>query len=183
MREHQLQVRAFLQHAAEDQVMHGHRGIQRIADHVGEVVIAEAARLGEPGRVHEDRQTELFGLGEDPAEAVGRQVLAGDVGGDLDAAQSERSVQPFEFGDRKLRRLERHRAQADEAIRMAADDVGDVVVDRARGGDAEIGRRVVIGLVRRGRERLDVDPHHVHVGEALLHRGELHARPFAPAAG
>ena len=59
-----------------------------------------------------------------------------------------------------------------------ADDVGDVVVDRARGGDAEIGRRVVIGLVRRGRERLDVDPHHVHVGEPLFHRGELHPRPF-----
>ena len=129
--------------------------------------------------MHEYRQPELFGLGEDPAEPLGGQVLAGDVGGDLDAAQPERSVQPLEFGDRQLGRLERHRAQPDEAIRMAADDVGDVVVDRARGGDAEIGRRVVIGLVRRGRERLDVDPHHVHVGQPLLHRGELHARPFS----
>jgi hypothetical protein len=87
-------------------------------------------------------------------------------------------VQPFKFGNRQLRRLKRHRSQADEAIRMAADNVGDIVVDRARGGDAEIGRRFVIRLVRRRRESLDVDTHHVHVGEPLLHRGELHTRPL-----
>jgi hypothetical protein len=48
----------------------------------------------------------------------------------------------------------------------------------ARGGDAEVGRRVVIGLVRRGRERLDVDPHHVHVGEPLFDRCKLNTSSF-----
>ena len=140
MRQHQLELRALLQHAAEDQVMHRHRGIQRIADHVGKVMIAEAPRLGEAGRMHEDRQAEFLGLGEDRAEAVLGQVGAGDVGGDLDAAQAERFVQPLQFGNGKLGRLERHRAEADEAVGMPRHDIGDVVVDHARGGDAEIGR-------------------------------------------
>ena len=48
LRKHQLQLRTFLQHAAEDQMMHRHRGVERIADHVGEVMIAETPRLGEP---------------------------------------------------------------------------------------------------------------------------------------
>ena len=87
-------------------------------------------------------------------------------------------MQSYQLVNRQFGRLKRHRAKADEAIGMLRHDVGDVVVDHARGGDAEVGRRVVIGLVRRGGERLDVDPHHVHVGEPLLDRSELHARPL-----
>ena len=38
-------------------------------------------------------------------------------------------------------------------------NLGDVVVDDPRGGDAEIGGDTVEGLRRRGGDRLDVDPH------------------------
>jgi hypothetical protein len=61
---------------------------------------------------------------------------------------------------------------------MAAGDIGEIVVDDARSGDPEIGVGAVIGLVRRGRDRLDVDPHPVHVGQPLLDRGELDAVPL-----
>ena len=87
-------------------------------------------------------------------------------------------MQPVEFGDGKLGRLERHRAEPDEAVGMLAADLGDVVVDDARGRDAEIGRHAVESLGRRRGDRLDVDPHAVHVGEPVRDVGELH--PVAP---
>ena len=85
-------------------------------------------------------------------------------------------VNPLQFADRQLRRLERDRAEADKAVGMAADDLGDVVVDRARRGKAELGFGPVEHLHRRRRERLHVDAHDVHVREALLDRGELRVR-------
>ena len=83
-------------------------------------MIGKAPRLGEPGGMHEDRQPEFLCFGEDLAEAVGGQVLAGDVGGDLDAAQPKRSMQSCQLVNRQFRRLKRHRAKADEAIGMRA---------------------------------------------------------------
>ena len=139
MRQHDLQPGIILQHPAEDQVMHRHRRVERVADHVREIVIAEAARLGEPVRMHEDEQPQLLDARPDRAEALGRQILAGDMRHDLDAAKAERFVQPVEFGDGEFGRLERHRAEPDEAVRILAADLGDEVVDRARG--------------RRGRDR------------------------------
>ena len=149
--------------------------VERVADHVDQIMVAEPPRLGEPGRVHEHQQAELLDAGEDLAEALGRQILAADIGRDLDAAEAQGFVQPVEFGDGEIGRLERHRAERHEAIRVASGDVGEVVVDDARGGDPEIGVGAVIGLVRRGRDRLDVDPHPVHVGEPIFDRGELDA--------
>ena len=95
----------------------------------------------------------------------------------------ERFVQPVEFGDRQIGRLKRHRAERDKAVGMAAADLGDVVVDDARGGDPEIGPAAVKGLGRRRGDRLDVDPHPIHVGEPFLDRGELDAGALAPARG
>src|SRR5581483_4062153 len=146
VRQYQLQVGVVLQHAAEDQVMHRDGGVERVADDVGEVVVAEPARLGEAGRVHEQGEAEILGAGEDRAEARLRQIGAGDVGGDLDAPEPERFGQAVELGDGQLGGLERHRAEADEAVRVFAADLGDVVVDDAGGGDAEIGRHRVEGL-------------------------------------
>ena len=175
MRQHELQVRIILQDAAEDQVMHRDGRIERVADNVREVMVAEAAGLGKPGRVHEQDEPQLLGARENRPEARLRQIGAGDVGRDLDAAQPERFVQPVELGDGKLGRLERHRAEPDEAVRMIAADLGDIVVDDPRGGDAEIGRHAVEGLGRRRGDRLDVDPHAVHVGEPGRDVGELNA--------
>ena len=87
-------------------------------------------------------------------------------------------MQPLKFSNSQIRCLKRHCAETDEAIRVARDNAGNVVVDRAGGCDAEVSRRVVISLVWRGCDRLDIDPHHVHIREPLFHRSELNARSF-----
>ncbi len=112
------------------------------------------------------------------AEARRRQILAADVGGDLDATKAQGFVQPVELGNGKLGGLERHRAKRHEAVGVATSNVGEIVVDDARGGNTEIGVGAVIGLVRRRRDRLDVDPHPVHVSQPLFDRGELNAGAF-----
>ena len=78
-----------VEHPAEDQVMHGNRRVERVADDVDEVVVGEPPRLGKPGRVHEDQHAKLFDPREDLAEAFGRKVFAGDIGRDLDAAEAQ----------------------------------------------------------------------------------------------
>jgi hypothetical protein len=91
-------------------------------------------------------------------------------------------VQPLEFGDRLFRRLQRDRAEASEAVGVAANDIGDLVVDRACRGQSQVRIRTVIGLPRRRRNRLDVDSHQVHVGDALLRRRPLRPCPHAVLA-
>src|SRR5438128_5991350 len=57
----------------------------------------------------------------------------------------------------------------------------DLAIATAKGindNSAEIGRHAVEGLRRRGGDRLDVDPHAVHVFEPLLDRRKLHAIAF-----
>jgi len=98
---------------------------------------------------------------------------------DLNAAHAKRFVQTFEFGDRQFRRLKWDRAEACEAVWMAPDDIGNLVVDRARGRKPEVRVRAVVSLPRRRRYRLDVDAHQVHIGDALLSRCPLHARPHS----
>ena len=99
MRDDDLEPRIGVEHAAEDQMMHRHRGIERIADHVDEVVVAEAAPFGEAARMHEDEDAELLRLGEEGTEALVRQFFAGDIGADLDAAQPQRLDRVLELGD------------------------------------------------------------------------------------
>jgi len=79
-------------------------------------------------------------------------------------------VQSLEFGDREIRGLKRHRAEPDEALRVAAADLGDEIVYGARRLAPEIGVGAVIGLAWCGRDRLNVDPHSVHVLDAFFGR-------------
>ena len=98
-------------------MMQSDRRVERVADHIVEIVVGEAAASVNPSGMHKDEQAQLFAAREDLAEALGRQILAGDMGHDLDAAEAQRFVQPVEFGDRQLRGLERHGAEADKAVR------------------------------------------------------------------
>ena len=123
--------------------------------------------------MHEDERAQFLAAGEDLAEAVGGEVFARDMGHDLDAAKSQGFVQAFEFGDRVIRSLQWDRAEPDKAVRIFAADLGDEIVDRPRGGEPQFRIGAVIGLARRGRDRLDVDPHPVHVLDALFRRGAL----------
>jgi hypothetical protein len=116
---------------------------------------------------------------EDRPETRCRQVLAGDMGHDLDAAKPERFVQPVELGEGQLGSLERHRAEPREAVGIAAAHLGDLVVEDARRREAELRVGAVIGLARRRRDRLNVDPHMVHVGDTLLGRHALQMCPLA----
>jgi hypothetical protein len=71
MRDHKLQVGVVVQYAAEDQVMDGHRRIERVADHVDQVMVGKPTRVGKPGRVHEDQEAEFLDASEDLAEPLG----------------------------------------------------------------------------------------------------------------
>jgi hypothetical protein len=50
--------------------------------------------------VHENEEPELLDAGEDLAEPLGREILAGDIGRDLDAAKAQRVMDAVEFGNR-----------------------------------------------------------------------------------
>jgi hypothetical protein len=71
-------------------------------------LIGEAVCLGEPVGMHEDHEAELFAPGKDLAKPFGPQILAGDMGHDLDAAEAQRFVQSLKLGDREIGRLKRH---------------------------------------------------------------------------
>ena len=107
------------------------------------------------------------------AEARIGQVLAVHVGQDLDAAHAELVDAAVEFGDRHVRVLQRDRAHRDETLGPGGDDFGEAVVDLARELAAEIGFRPVEALVRRRRDRLDVDAHAVHVLQPHFDRRQL----------
>jgi hypothetical protein len=83
----ELQVRVVVQYPAKNQVMDGDGRVERVADHIDQVVVGKAPRLRKASRMHEDQHAEFFDPREDLAEALGGKVLAGDVGGDLDAAE------------------------------------------------------------------------------------------------
>ena len=130
-------------------MMKCHRRIERVADYIGEIVIGKTPGLGEPVGMHEDHQAQLFTSGEGLAEAVGRQILAGHVGHDLDAAKTQGFVQSLELGDREIGSLEGHSPEPDETVRVAAANLGNEIVDGARGLAPEIGIGPVVGLTRR----------------------------------
>ena len=176
MRDDQLQVWIVGEHAAKDQMMQSHRRIERVTDHVVEVMVAKTPRFGKPVRVHEDDKAQFLAAREDLAKALRRQVVAGDMGHDLDAAEAQRFMQSVELGERQLGGLERHGAETDETVGVAAADIRDEIVDGARRLEAEIGVGAVIGLARRRRDRLDVDPHPVHVLDPRLGRRALSRR-------
>src|SRR6516225_3599416 len=96
----ELQVRMVAQHAAKDQMMERHGRIERVADHIGKIVVGKASSFGEPVRMHEHHEAKFLAAGEDLAETFGRQILSGNMGHDLDAAKTQRFVQSLELGDR-----------------------------------------------------------------------------------
>ena len=62
MRQHDLQLRVALHDAVEDQVARRHRGLERVADDVVEVVVHQPLALREADGVHEDDNVQLFGF-------------------------------------------------------------------------------------------------------------------------
>ena len=88
-------------------------------------------------------------------------------------------MQSVKFGNGQLRRLKRHRAEPYKAVGVAATDLGDKIIDRARSRKPELGIGAIISLAGGGGNRLDVDPHPVHVFDALFGRYALLISAFA----
>ena len=59
-------------------------------------MVCEPARLSKSVGVHEHEEPEFFATREDLAEAIGRQILPGHVGHDLDPTEPQRFVQPID---------------------------------------------------------------------------------------
>ena len=97
-------------HAIQNQVTHGHGGLQRIANHVVEVVVGQALALGVAQGVHEDHGAQLIGFGEELFQAqtgVG-QVHAIDVGANFHTTHAEFFDAVLQLFDRQLSVLQRH---------------------------------------------------------------------------
>ena len=139
-----------------------------VADDVGEKVFVQAPGIGKAQRMQEDDGAEFLCLCKGRFEAPIRQVHAVDMGADLDAAETERRHAVFQFGHCQLGRLQRHSPQRDEAVGMGIANFGQPRVDHAGCLAAQVGLDRVIVLQWRSRDRLHVDAHIVHVGEALF---------------
>jgi hypothetical protein len=91
VRQHHLQLGIALHHAVEDEMASRHRGLQRVADDVVEVVIEQPLALGVAGGMHEDDHVELLHLGKEffQAEPAIGELRAIHVAVDLDPAQAQ----------------------------------------------------------------------------------------------
>ncbi len=175
MRRDEPDVRMARHDAVEDQVADGHGRVQRVADHVVEVVVGQPGTFREADRMQEDHRTERVGAGEEgfqPEPGIG-QVEPVDVGVDLDAAQAERADRVVELLDRELGVLQRHRAEPDEAPRRGRHQRRDAFVHLAGQDCPALRRREIEELERRRADRLDVDAHAVHVVQPLVDAGQL----------
>jgi len=65
VRQHDFELRMALHHAVEDQVARRHRGLERIADHVVEVVVHQPLALREADGMHENDCVQLFRSGKE----------------------------------------------------------------------------------------------------------------------
>ena len=162
-------------HPVEDQVRHRYGGFQRVADDVVEVVVAQALAVGVAQRVHEDQHAQFLAAREEFLQPQGRvgQVLAVDVGADLHPAQAEVLDRMVQLAHRQFGVLQRHRAQADEAVRMAGHHLRDAFVDLAGqfGAQARLGE--IEEVIRRRAHRLHVHAHAVHVFQSFGHARQL----------
>ena len=119
-------------------------------------------------RVHEDERLQLVRRRPDRIKRRIVEVAAVDVGADLRAAQTEPAHGARELVGGALRMLQRQGREPHEALGMAIDDGGDLVVLQRRAGGAERGLLVVEEGVHGGAHRLHVDAVPVHVGEAQV---------------
>ena len=159
-------------HAVEDEVRLRQGGLVGVPEGVDEVVVGQALRVCRALSVDHDRGAQPLDLGPERLQPVGGDLLALDVGADLDAAHPQVGRQVGQLLHRGLRVLQRHRTERDEAVGVPAGRLDHLLVDQSCGPGAQLGVGPVEVLVDRWRDRLDVDAHRVHVREPdleLLH--------------
>jgi hypothetical protein len=172
MRQVDVQVGVAVEHAAEDQVARGDRGVERIAEQIGEIEALHALATDGLQRMQEHRQAELLDPREDRLEGRIVEIAVVDVGAHVDAAHARQLAHPVELVDGTLRVEHRQGRKHDETIRMRFVGFDGRIVPSFRQSMRQVG----VGPVqhRRGqRERVHADALAIHVGEALLDVGEF----------
>ena len=123
-----LEVRKSLHDAVEDEPAGADGLLQRVADRVDEVVVHEPLRLGEPGRVEEDHEPELFDLRPEVVE-TGLKISTPSM-----CVAISMPLKPSSFAQRLSSRrpwtvLHRIAAEGEETVGAMGLDLGQVVVD------------------------------------------------------
>ena len=122
--------------------------------------------MGEAVRMHHDEGAELFGLCEERREFRSDSSLPATLVRISTPFNPIFMTQSSSFAASRL--LQRHRAEAHEAIRPARAEFRDAVIGDPRGLLGDLERHRVIVLHRRRRDDLDVDGHGVEVGQPVL---------------
>jgi phosphate uptake regulator len=99
MNRQELEIRKAFEHAIENQMMQRHRGIERIADHIVEIVARQALRFGIAGRMNDDQHAERFGTPPEWVEGRIGKFSAPDICQKLDAAKAQLSGAAFQLFD------------------------------------------------------------------------------------
>ena len=147
------------------------RGIERISQHVIEIIMGQSLSVGKSVRMHHDEGPELFCLGEERPEFRIGKFLAVDIGQDLDALQFQRSHDVVELADRDLGFLQRDDAKPHKPVGLPRAKLRDPVVGEAVSGFGDFRIDRIIALVGRRCDELNIDTHSIEVGQAAIDRG------------
>src|SRR5207244_2552208 len=120
MRGAYLEPRKTVERSLEDQVRQRDRGLEWIADRIGQEAAAgePTARLQFAGAkwVHEHQHAQFLALRPERVEFWVRQFLAGNAAGNADAAKPEFLDRVLDLLRSEVRKLQRRRREADETI-------------------------------------------------------------------
>src|SRR5262245_11787024 len=169
MRGAYLEPRKTVERSLEDQVRQRDRGLEWIADRIGQQAAAgePTARLQFAGAkwVQENQHAQFLAFGPERVELRVRQFLAGNAAGNADAAKPEFLDRVLDLLRSEVRKLQRRRREADETVGMTGTERGQRLVlhfDQLFG-------RVALGAVpeRVDAQPLDIEARLVHVSEAI----------------
>ena len=143
MRQHDLELRKRVHHAAEHQRRGGDAGIVRIAEEIAQVVAAHALGAHRVDRMQQDRQAQRFAARVNRPERFVVEVLAHHMRRQVDPAHAGQIGRAIKFLQRQRRRLHGQRQQAVETLRIADMRDREAVVVDLREPEPERRRRPV----------------------------------------
>src|SRR6201997_38182 len=158
-----------VERSLEDQVRQRDRGLEWIADSIGQEAAAgePTARLQFAGAkwVQKNQHAQLLALSPERVELWVRQFLAGNAAGNADPAKPEFLDRVLDLLRSEVRKLQRRRREADETIGMTGTELDQRLVLHL---DQLFGH-VALGAVpeRVDAQRLDIDARLVHLREAV----------------
>src|ERR1700720_1579992 len=170
MRAADLQPREAVERALEDQMRQRDRGLQRVADNIRQPAAAlqpaAGFELGRALRMNEDDDAKLLRLGPERMQLWIGKLGAVNAPADQRAAHAETLDRILQLLGGEIGVCQRHRGEADEAVRRLAADLGELLVlqfDDLR-GELALG---IVPEIRIDAERLDVDALLVHHLDAI----------------